>query len=88
MGASCSVLSVRTLLTLSYLLAGLGTAMVGLSSTSAGMAGWSALVGYAAACTNPFLVLFISDLFPPEVRALLASGLLTSVPCRCCVGSG
>lgn len=69
LGRICAEYTTRQVLTASMLVSGLACAGMGACDTANGMATLSGVVGLFAACVNPLLVLFISDLFPPAVRA-------------------
>lgn len=63
------VLSSRRMLSLSFLLCGLATMGLGLAHSVPAFSCLSAVAGFTAACANPLLVIFISDIFPPSMRA-------------------
>ena len=69
LGRICAEFTTRQVLTVSMLVSGLTCAGMGLCDTANGMAALSGVVGLFAACVNPLFVLFISELFPPAVRA-------------------
>ena len=69
LGRICAEFTTRQVLTVSLLVSGFTCAGMGLCDTANGMAALSGVVGLFAACVNPLFVLFISDLFPPAVRA-------------------
>jgi len=69
LGQVTRFVSTRTLLTLSFLVSGICTALMGTCQTSNGMAGFAAVTGLASSPANPLLVLLVADLFPPHMRA-------------------
>lgn len=75
-------LTSRQMLTLAFSVSGFATAMIGSSSSAGGMAAWSGLAGFSAACANPLLVLFVADLFPSSVRASVVGLWQTSAQVR------
>ena len=58
------VMTRRQMLTVAYFVAGLATSFVGFVDSAFAMSALSALAGLAAACVNPLLVIFISELYP------------------------
>ena len=63
------VMTRRQMLTVAYFVAGLATSFVGFVDSAFAMSALSALAGLAAACVNPLLVIFISELYPASMRA-------------------
>ena len=66
------------MLTVGYILSGLATSAVGFVDTATMMAALSAVAGFAAACVNPLLVIFISELYPASMRASVVGLWCTS----------
>jgi len=77
-GSTVGLFGRRAPIVLAFLLSGALTAAFGLCSAAGPMAlAWGAN-GLFAACVNPLLVLFVSDLFPASARASVVSLWSTS----------